>query len=116
VLIDVSVAASEDDRTLLAAFPEAIVVAHKCDLPPWDGPNAWRSRAAGGWPRVSSKTGAGVDGLIRVISARLVPEVPPAGAPVPVTARQVSLLHRADQAAQRGDLSACRQTLDEILR
>jgi tRNA modification GTPase len=116
VLIDVSVAASEDDRTLLATLPDAIVVAHKCDLPLWDGADAWESRIAGGWPRVSSKTGAGVDGLIRAISARLIPEVPPDGTPVPVTVRQISLLRGADEAAQRGDLSACRQTLGALLR
>jgi tRNA modification GTPase len=116
VLIDVSVSASEDDRTLLATLPDAIVVAHKCDLTPWDGPDAWESRAAAGWPRVSSNTGAGVDGLIRAISARLIPEVPPAGTPVPVTARQISLLRRADKAAQRGDLSACRQIFGALLR
>ena len=116
VLIDVSVPATDDDRTLLAAFPEAIVVAHKCDLPRWDGPDGWESQVARRWPRVSSKTGEGVDALIRAISARLVPEVPPAGTPVPATARQVSLLRRAGQAAERGDLAGCRQALDAILR
>jgi len=114
VLIDASTPATDDDRRLLAAFPTAIVIAHKCDLPPWDGPDAWESRVARGWLRMSSKTGAGVDALIRTISARLVPAVPPAGTPVPVTARQVSLLRRAGEAAQRGDLALCRQTLSEV--
>ena len=116
VLIDVSTPATDDDRKLLATFPQAIVVAHKCDLQPWDGPDAWEIRVAHGWPRVSSKTGEGVDALIRAISARLVPEVPPAGTAVPVTARQVSLLSRASEAEERGDLATCRQALGEILR
>jgi tRNA modification GTPase len=115
VLIDVSTPAADDDRKLLAAFPAAIVVAHKCDLPPWDGPDAWEIRDARGWPRVSSKTGEGVDALIRAISARLVPEVPPAATAVPVTARQVSVLIRASEAEERGDLATCRQALGEIL-
>lgn len=116
VLIDLSVPTTEDDRVLLAALPEARVVAHKCDLPPWDGPDAWEGELARGWPRVSSKTGEGVDALIREISARLVPEGPSAGTPVPVTLRQISLLRRAGQAVKRGDLSACRQGLGEMLR
>lgn len=116
VLIDVGAPASDDDRELLTAFPEALVVAHKCDLPRWDGPGAWEPRITGGWLRVSSKTGAGVDALVRAISPRLVPEAPEPGTPLPVTARQVSLLRQARRAAQRGDNSDCRGTLSAILR
>jgi tRNA modification GTPase len=110
VLIDLSSPASEDDRTLLAGFPQAVVVAHKCDLPALNGD------VARGWHPVSSKTGEGVEALIRAISARLVPEIPAAGTALPVCARQVSLLRLAGQEVDRGDASSCRRTLGEILR
>ncbi len=116
VLIDVSTSATDDDRKLLAAFPKAIIVAHKCDRTPFHGPDGWEGEVARSWLRVSSKTGDRSRCAIRAISARLVPAVPPAGTPVPVTARQVSLLRRAGEAAERGDLATCRQTLGEILR
>ncbi len=109
VLIDISSPAGEDDRTLLASFPQAIVVAHKCDLPALNG------HIARGWHPVSSKTGEGVEALIRAISARLVPEIPAAGTAMPVCERQVSLLHLAGRAAQRGDAPGCRRILGEIL-
>jgi tRNA modification GTPase len=115
VLIDVSQPAGDDDRTLLAALPTAIVVAHKCDLPRCAGSNAWNAEATSRWLSVSSKTGAGVDGLLRTISARLVPEVPPPGTPLPVTTRQVALLRAAGEAARQGDAEACRRSIGEII-
>ena len=115
VLIDMSVPASEEDRQLLADVSQAIVVAHKCDLPPWTGVGSWPDEIARNWPRVSAMTGHGVDELLRTISARLVPAVPPPGMALPVTPRQVSLLQEALQAVSRSDLSACRRALREIL-
>jgi tRNA modification GTPase len=116
VLIDVGTPATDDDRKLLAAFPTAIVIAHKCDLTPFHGSDAWEDEVAHRWLRVSSKTGEGIDALIRVISAQLVPMVPPTETPVPVTVRQVSFLRRAGAAAERDDLATCRRAIGEILR
>jgi tRNA modification GTPase len=110
ILIDLSSPASADDRTLLARFRQAVVVAHKCDLPALNGD------VARGWHPVSSKTGEGVEVLIRAISTRLVPEIPPAGTALPVTPRQISLLCLAGQEADRGDANGCRRILGEILR
>ena len=115
VLIDVSQPAGDDDRALLAAFPTTIVVAHKCDLPSWEGPNGWHADATSRWLPVSSKTGAGVDVLLRTISTRLVPEVPPPGTPLPVTTRQVALLRAGGAALGHGDMEACRRSIGEII-
>jgi tRNA modification GTPase len=115
VLVDISVPASEEDRQLLADVSHAIVVAHKCDLPQWTGVGSWPDELAPDWPRVSAKTGDGVDELLRTISARLVPAVPPPGRALPVTPRQVSLLQEALHRVSRSDLSACRRALREIL-
>jgi tRNA modification GTPase len=115
VLVDISVPVSEEDRTLLADWPQAIVVAHKCDLPPWSGPGGWPDDVARVWPRVSAKTGRGVDVLIRVISDRLVPAIPPPGTPLPVTSRHVTLLLEAGHAASQGDVSACHRAIRAIL-
>jgi tRNA modification GTPase len=115
ILIDRSAPATPFDRTLLAAFPDAIVVGHKCDLPCYDGPDAWTADLSCNWLSVSSKTSQGLDGLIQLISARLVPAVPPSGTPLPVTVRQVTLLQRAAEAAARKDFAVCRQSLGELL-
>lgn len=115
LLMDMSAAPADDDARIWAAYPAALVVAHKCDLPAWEGPGAWESRHTQNWMRVSSKTGEGVETLLREISARLVPEVPPPGTPLPVTMRQVSLLRAAREAAQQDDAEACRRSIDEII-
>ncbi len=104
VLVDVSQPMTDDDRALLAAFPDALVIAHKCDLEPYGGPEFSRGDLAARWLRVSSKTGEGVEALLRAISGRLVPEVPPAGTPLPVAARQSVLLELALDKAKRGDV------------
>jgi tRNA modification GTPase len=114
VLIDISQPASDEDRAILAAFPTAIVVAHKCDLPPWQGPQAWNAEATH-WMPVSSKTGEGVEALLRKISTRLVPDIPPAATALPVTERQATLLGRALEAAERNDLEGGRQLIQAIL-
>lgn len=115
LLIDVSTAPTDEDRRLLAALPEALVVAHKCDLPPFVGAEAWDQRSTQAWLRVSSKTGEGVDALTRALSQRLVPEIPPAAAPFPVTPRQVALLQHSSRAAQAGDWGEFRRSMLEIL-
>jgi tRNA modification GTPase len=115
VLIDCSFPASEEDRQLLADVSLGIIVAHKCDLPQWTGVVGWPEKITRDWPRVSARTGHGVDELLRTISARLVPAIPPPEVALPVTPRHVSLLQEALQAVSRSDLSACRRALREIL-
>jgi tRNA modification GTPase len=114
LLMDLSAEPHDDDGRIWGAYPTALVVAHKCDLPAWRGSGEWESRHTDKWVRVSSMTGEGVDALLREISAQLVPEVPPPQTPLPVTMRQVSLLRAAREAAQEGDVDASRRSIDEI--
>ncbi len=100
VLVDVSEPPSADDERLLAEWPEAIVVAHKVDLPErW--PDQWCERLPQRVVRVSSATSEGIPELQRVLVERLIPRVPPLGTAVPVNARQIELLH-ATRAALLG--------------
>jgi tRNA modification GTPase len=115
LLIDVSTAPSDEDRRLLAALPEALVVAHRCDLPRSVGARVWDERSFNTWLRVSSKTGEGVDALTRALLQRLVPEIPPTGAPLPVTPRQVGLLQQSARAAEAGDWGEFTRSMLEIL-
>lgn len=71
LLIDSSQPPTLEDRLLLSRFPDALLIAHKADLPSqWGEPLPTHSIA------VSSLNGAGVEELIQRIAARLVPELP----------------------------------------
>lgn len=96
LVIDTSQQADEADRRLLTAWPEAVVVAHKCDLPVmWGAPVPPEALA------VSSVTGEGVNLLAELVSGRLVPEVPLPRTLIPVNARQVAQLARVVAATKR---------------
>jgi tRNA modification GTPase len=114
VLIDTSQPASQHDRTLIASRPRALVVAHKCDLAPYEGPDRWHPSEREAWYRVSSRTGEGVEALIAAIASTLVPCVPPPEALIPTTERQVTILTRALKAADRSDLAGFLLTLREL--
>lgn len=79
----------EDLRLLERTARRRIVVAHKVDLPP-----APQDR----WPEdtleVSSVNGAGINDLLKAIAQLLVPRLPDAGQPVPVTSPQVDRLQQ----------------------
>ncbi len=105
VLLDVSQQPSGDDRELLAAWSDGIIVAHKCDLD-----DVWGAAKPQAAIDVSSVTGAGVDALADEIVRRLVPLVPEPMTPVPVTRRQVEALRVVRDAIQMG------MTEDEIAR
>jgi tRNA modification GTPase len=112
VLIDISQPVSPADRAILAEYPQAIVVAHKSDLPADD------DSAPGGpdtWLRVSSKTGIGIEALVAEIARRLVPHLPPVDALVPVTERQVDVLRRALLAAESNNLASLCRSLNELI-
>src|SRR4029079_10890760 len=98
IVLDASQPGTTDDCVLLAAWPDAIVVANKSDLP-----DAWGSTMPNSAYRVSSITGDGVDALIEAIVARRVPRVPTAGTAIPVSERQVTLLRKAREAMAAGD-------------
>ena len=81
------------------------MAANKSDLG-----DVWGKRLPDQAIRVSSVSGEGIDELQRAIVARLVPEVPRPGTPVPLTARQCNQLsiarglstHSARRAAFEG--------------
>jgi tRNA modification GTPase len=110
LLLDISDPPRSEDRQLLADSQDAIVVAHKCDLS-----NVWGAELPAGAISVSSKTGTGLDELARRIVAKLVPELPPTGAAIPVTPRQVDLLRSALTSLEAGDELGCRASLTSLL-
>lgn len=86
LVLDRSAPWTDVDRRLLAALPDALVVANKGDLPAaWD---------AGEWLTVSAGRGDGLDALAVAIVARLVPDPPPTGAGVPFRRRHVEALRQ----------------------
>jgi tRNA modification GTPase len=115
VLLDISQPASQSDRAIIAEHPRSLFVAHKCDLALYEGTDRWEADESAGWLRVSSKTGEGLEALGAAISRRLVPRVPPSDALVPITERQVGLLRRGLDAANRFDAEGLLQSLNELL-
>ncbi len=115
VLVDISQPASAADRAILAEHRPAIVVAHKCDLPVYEGDDRWQRGETATWLRVSAKTGAGVDALVAAISQRLVPRVPPPDSLIPLTERHIALLKMALAEADRGDATGLLQSLADLM-
>jgi tRNA modification GTPase len=77
VVLDRSETLEEADRAILFDHPEGLVVANKSDLSA-----AWNEATVGALA-VSAERGDGVEKLVKAIAARLVPEVPPRGSPLP---------------------------------
>jgi tRNA modification GTPase len=94
---------------LCRSRPDALVVHNKCDLPAAPGPE----RVAG--VSTSALTGDGLDGLIRVLVARLVPHPPLPGDAVPFTAGQSEHLRLALAALDRGNATAADEALKRML-
>jgi tRNA modification GTPase len=111
ILIDLSEAPSPDDEALLADWPDAVVIGHKCDLT-----DQWQDRLPQHAIRVSSATGDGLVELQTRIVKRLVPHVPPPGTAIPVTLRQIRELQVARKAASTGNTASCQQAIEQILR
>jgi tRNA modification GTPase len=109
LVCDVTADWSNDDRDVLAAARQTLVIHHKCDLaePPSDG------RPAG--PAVSSLTGQGIDDLCRAIAARLVPDPPQPGEAVPLGPRQVGVLEQALAAVERREGQSAAKLLAELI-
>ena len=91
-----------------ASSTPAILVARKSDLE-----SAWESSSDEAIS-VSATVGVGVDRLLKAIVKLVVPEEPPAGMVVPVTARQVALLTAAKDAADARELDVASRLLEEM--
>jgi tRNA modification GTPase len=86
LVLDRSIPRTAADEALLKAFPNALLVENKCDLPAASPPSR-RQRPS---VTVSALRGDGIEELLRTISARLVPDPPQPGEPVPFTDQQVA--------------------------
>jgi tRNA modification GTPase len=73
---------SAEDRAVLDAYPQALKVANKADLPGWEAGSI-------GALAVSAANGAGLPELTAEIARRLVPDPPPPGSAVPFTEAMV---------------------------
>jgi tRNA modification GTPase len=109
LVLDRSEPLSELDRSLIVEYPKALLVANKSDLP-----LAWDAEAMGA-STVSAATGEGIEGLIRGVTGRLVPEPPPPGAAVPFRPRQVGRLDRARRLAAAGRLGGANRGIGGLL-
>jgi tRNA modification GTPase len=98
-------------QELLAAWPQAIVVHNKCDLPA-----AYRPEDLGGsFVATSTVTGQGIDRLIERIVQHLVPLEPADGAAVPFTIEHVERLQGAAAALRAGDTTTAQAHLLALL-
>ena len=117
LLIDVSRPAELEDVQLLEQLadspgngPPYLVVHHKSDLPwLWDADHQTNALA------VSSVTGNGIDELMAQIVRQLVPSVPPAGTPIPISGRQSRWLQAAMSCHEAGDSHGARSALQNCL-
>lgn len=108
LVFDRSLPWSEADQQLVAAWPQAVVVHNKADLP--SPPESPRPTGLA----TSTRSGQGMETLVRTIAQRLVPSPPPAGAAVPFTPEQVDRLHEVQAAIQRDDLRAAAVALEPL--
>lgn len=83
LLIDISESPHDDDRRLLAEWPDALIVAHKSDLQ-----DAWGESLPTNVIRVSSLQHTGLKELSAEIVKRLVPNLPPENTVIPLNDRQ----------------------------
>jgi tRNA modification GTPase len=108
-----------EEEGLVQRWPSAVRVLSKCDVTGSPAGQRFVAEAGSGtaspFLRTSAITGEGIESLGRHIAAWLVPEVPPAGAPVPFTTRQVDLLTGAVAAAKSGQVAEARTLLVRLL-
>jgi tRNA modification GTPase len=92
-----------------ADLAAVLLVLNKVDLPP-----AWDMDTAPAALRVSARTGTGLQELCAAVVARLVPIVPPPGAPVVFTATMVDRIDEARRYCGSGGLDEARAILDDL--
>ncbi|QDT51156.1 tRNA modification GTPase MnmE [Symmachiella dynata] len=90
LVLDSAAPPNDETRALLDAWPDAIVVANKCDLP-----NAWNDALPTDALLTSVTASQGIDQLARAVVKRLIPALPPDGTAVPLSQRQIDLLQIA---------------------
>ncbi|WP_417392673.1 GTPase [Gimesia sp.] len=110
ILIDVSQPEQSDDLRLLSQWPASIIVAHKSDLP-----QSWEQPLPHAAISVSSITKSGIDTLLERLMKKLIPAVPEKSTPVPVTPRQIRILHQAAEALKESDQSVYTRLIHQLL-
>jgi tRNA modification GTPase len=90
------------DGSTAAVWPDEPLVTVQYVINKSDLPAAWDVASVPDAVRVSARTGEGLAELCSVIVARLVPDPPRSGAPVPFTPRQCEGVAAAQRALHRG--------------
>ena len=109
LVFDVSAGWTSEDQALLAAWPGAVVVHNKCDLPP----ALPQGRPPG--LMVSAAQRGGLDVLVRELGRRLVPEPPRPAAAVLFTQGQVQVVQAARSALAAGNPCEALTVLNKLL-
>jgi tRNA modification GTPase len=110
LVVDRSHPLDDQARQLVHEWPDAVVVANKCDLD-----DATDGVLPDGALMVSALTGEGLDELAGAIVARLVPGVPEPGTAVPVSERLIGCLEEVARAIDTEDETGFRSALAETI-
>jgi tRNA modification GTPase len=110
LVFDGSVAFTADDQSLLARWPQALVVQNKSDL--ISPSNSLRLAQA---LATSAKTGTGLHELMQAITRRLVPIEPSPGDAIPFTNQQLTTFRAASSAIASGETELAKQHLLSLL-
>ena len=110
LVLDSAAPPNDETRALLVAWPDAIVVANKCDLP-----NAWNDALPADALLTSVTARQGIDQLARAVVKRLIPAIPPDGTPVPLSQRQIDFLQLARAALIDDNRNEYASAIDAII-
>ena len=110
LVVDRSHPLDEQARQLVHEWPDAVVVANKCDLD-----DATDGVLPDGGMMVAAMTPAGLAELALASLARLVPGVPEPGTAVPVSERLSGCLEEVARAIDAGDETGFRAALAETI-
>jgi tRNA modification GTPase len=107
VLLDTSRDPHPDDHQLLRDWPDALVVANKCDLT-----DRWGDAVPESSVRTSAVENVGIEALANRIVAQLIPELPASDCPIPISSRQIELLQTANEHLLADDWMAYSSVID----
>lgn len=98
IVLDHSQPLTDFDRQLLDAWPEALVVVNKMDVPA-----AWTEPVNRTTFPLSCQTGEGVESFLKALSQRVTPSLPPLAVCWPLNERQVDGFRQLQCALAKGD-------------
>jgi tRNA modification GTPase len=109
LVLDRSEPLTAADHGLIAALPDALVVANKVDLPA-----AWWQPSCRAIMSISAERGDGLEHLALALARRLVPESPDPGSGVPFRHEHVAHLRAARLALGAGDTRRAIEALEPL--